>query len=466
VTIHRALLIEDDTEQLEWMVPRIESRGFDVLVASTNVQAKQAMADTANYFDLIVVDRRIPHDVGDAPVDALGDELRVAVLEQYPDSRIMVFTAYPDLDQMQQVAESSGHIQVRGREINRLSLYNKIKLIHFEDAVKDFSDILNEIDDIEVVVSGDVALSQTHLRCIRRAAVEFMATRVEAETLVGGLTRAGVWRCNFQGDFASTGAVVVKASIKRPTIGGIANVLPIGSVASVNGVFEGLCYGMFVSVMQDVVDGVSFSQAYVKDSIGALSSLEALMHQLTTVQSAVRVVTLSDLVQPYCTWDEVARHLAVKGIVPPSEGMKLSASVGVRHGDLHMENILVTSTSAVLIDCDEPVHGALAVDVVGMLISTLTHPASPIRSAEWPTSSEITSSFGETAFGAGHSWASFFQACNIVSASLGSSIREFWGLVLGFAVRQFRYSEIVGETAIVERLDALIAIAVVRLRET
>lgn len=464
MTTHKALLIEDDVEQLEWMVPRIEQRGFSVLVASADLEARRLMSDAANEFDLIVVDRRIPHSLGGVPIDALGDELRVALFKRYPAARIMVFTAFPDVDQVQEISESSGHIQIRDREINRVSLFTKRKFIDFEDAVCDFSNLLNEIDDIEIVVLTGHYPSDAQLRCIRRAAVEFKATSVEVQALMGGLTGTGVWRCNLRGEFASTGAVVVKASKRRPKIGGIANVLPVGTVASVNGVFEGLCHGMYVMVMQDVGDGVSFSEAYTSDSNEALASLSRLMQHLATVQSAERVITLSDLVHPYCTWDEIALHMQKNGIVPLSSGARLTAKIGARHGDLHLENILVTSTNAVLIDCDEPVQGALAVDIVGMLLSTLTHPESPIRSDAWPSSSDIRASFGKSTFGAGHAWFEFFSACDTFRASIDGGSKEFWGLVLAFSVRQFRYSDVTGDAAVVERLEALIGTAVDHIR--
>jgi response regulator RpfG family c-di-GMP phosphodiesterase len=172
---HLALLIEDDPEQIEWIVPKIRQRGFDVIVAVSDTAARDVMADETRDFDLIVVDRRIPHVSGGSPLDVLGDGLRVALKRQYVGARIMVLTAYPDINQVQEVSESSGSIQVRDQEMNRVSLYTKMKLIDFEDAVAKFSNLLNEIDDIEIHLAHDQTLSNRQLRCIRRAAVEFSA---------------------------------------------------------------------------------------------------------------------------------------------------------------------------------------------------------------------------------------------------------------------------------------------------
>jgi hypothetical protein len=273
-----------------------------------------------------------------------------------------------------------------------------------------------------------------------------------------------VQRCNLRGEYASTGAVVIKTSGKRPKIGGVANVLPVGTVASVNAVFEGLCHGMFVTVMQDVRDGVSFSTAYSQQGVKALDSLAGLMEHLATVACTERNIPLSELVAPFSAWDEVAEILQEKDIVPPSGGTRITTKLGVRHGDLHLENILVTPTSAVLIDCDEPVQGGLAVDVVSLLVSTLTHPGSPIRSDKWPTGAEIHESFGYANFGATHPWADFFSLCEKFRNSLRGSEREFWGLTLAFTARQYQYSDVLRDTAVVERLDVLLATACRHLR--
>lgn len=460
-----AVLIEDDAQQSEVSKRVLHEAGFEVRDFEAIAPALEYLARTDDLIDLFVLDRRLPVNPGEQDSEELGDELLRQVRADFPDARILVFTGFATIPHVQESVQGSGQLPAHdGRCIDRITVLEKHQSLEFRDHVQDFQRLLQSLEDVEVVIGEDQVADFQDLRDLRRVALEYRASSIHATPLSGGITDARVWRCELRHTKGPLATVVAKRVNKPVTRGGLAELLPRAMTTSVVGSISGLIRGRHINVLQNAGDStISLLEMIASDPSHAATVVKPLWDALDQVGDIQQLLPVAEICESLVSWDRLAGLLAPYGVRPPLGSLRATVHIGARHGDLHPGNILIDKEAACLIDFDSSTFASRALDPVTILISTLTHPESPIRGEAWPGPDEIDRTFGSPEFGSSHSHAEWFSAVSDWLKARKSSEREFWALSLTYAGRQLQYGDVTGDSSVEERVVAIARLAATRL---
>lgn len=452
-----AVLVEDDPEQAAVSLQVLIEAGFEVRAFDAVAPVLDYLQRPPELVDLFVLDRRLPVQVGQPSSDELGDELLDEVRSRFNDARIIVFTGFASIEQVQNVTRGSGQLPSHmGEPIDRVSALQKSQSLEFRAQVQLLRSLLQSIDDIEIIPAGDESSSigPMHRRMLQRLAHHYGAVSLTVRALGGGLTGAAVWLCEREGRQGSLGPVVVKQTRadKQPQAV-LTELVPRSCVATRIDTVSGLISGESLAVFQvagqrprplmDVIAINPDRAAEIARPIG---------EALRAVPTQRRVLSLAELCAPIVEWSKLKVLLEEYQIDVPPDSLRVSADVAVRHCDLHPGNLLDVDGQGVLIDFDDAAYGAGGIDPITLLLSTLAHRDSPVRGAGWPDVSHIEASFGTRGFGAGHPCEAWFKGMHdwIELSCVGR--RERWGLTLAYAGKQLKYGDVYSEPEVLVRV--------------
>lgn len=453
-----AVLIEDDPQQAEVSAGVLSSAGFSVRSYSSIAPALTYMQQAEEMVDLFVLDRRLPVNVGEPATDELGDELLKEVRARFPDARLIVFTGFATIAHVQESLRGGGQLPVQtSNPIDRITVLQKDQSLEFKQQVEEFRALIQDLDNIEVrIAAGGQTVGERDRRVLRRVAFEYRAASITATVLAGGLTGAGVWKCDLRRIQGSIATVVAKRVKKASPPGGLPELLPRASATPTIATLSGLMGGDYVNVLHMAGTApVALMEVVGSDPVRAVDQAKPILAALSSVPDGQQMLSVSVICRPLIGWDELFEVLGDRGVVIPAGTLVATVNVGMRHGDLHPANILLDDGHAVLIDFDSSEFAAGALDPVTLLISTLVHPDSPLRGSAWPSAQEIDRAFGSRDFGRGHSHEAWFDGVGAWAEERRASEREFWALVMAYAGRQLRYSDVTNDASVTERLLAL-----------
>lgn len=397
---------------------------------------------------------------GDTPTDEFGDQLLEEVRSRYTDSRLIVFTGFATVRHVQDSLQGGGQLPSWTNDPrDKVSVLEKDQSIEFRNVVREFRALLQGLEDVEIISTAE-ALGKRGARAMRRLACEYGAASIRVDVLAGGLTGAPVWKCELSSVHGVIAVVVAKQVATIPHRGGLPELLPVAMVTAPVATISGLMGGAHLSVLQLAGEGATpLFSVLGEDPIQAARYLATLHDAMGTISEETRLLTLDEIVSPYITWSDLERRLAEHHVSVPSPTLRATVRTGMRHGDLHLANVLIVERRPVLIDFDSSVFGASSLDSVATMLSTLVHPDSPIRGSLWPSIADIHSNFGGQDFGAGHSHAVWFSQASRCCNVRRSSEREFWAVVLAFAARQLKYSDVTDDPETVGRVVAIAGVA-------
>lgn len=460
----RAVLVDDDKQQLEEVSSTIVDAGYDLITFESVEEALNFLDAADTLIDLFVLDRKLPMRSGEKAVDELGDELFRTVTARHPDARVIVFSGYTDFDHAQESMEGTGFVFDDGDvRINRVSVVRKSQFDKFERLVGELRDVITRFEMIEV--SGTGAIGEHQKRILRRIAYHYRASAISAQPLAGGLTDAAVWRCEVASPSGPIAAVVAKVSESIPSAGGLQDLLPRDSIARRVEVIRGLMGGSIVSILQLAGTSTASLMSLIgSKDLEAAQVVQSLRRCLDVLErSPARSIPLRELVGQILDWDVFEQELVAIGLSAPSPELWVTTSTVMSHTDLHAANVLVCDGSPVLIDSDENKFSSALRDPAVLLMSSWIHPDSPFCSSDWPTPEGIAEHFGDPSF----AWGSLSPAwCASVLDWMDErsvSRREYWAVVLAYGARQLRFENVRSSEGLNARVVALVVLAHTRL---
>jgi CheY-like chemotaxis protein len=469
----RALLVEDDEEQIEFTRGVLTDAGFHVLVARSAGEATAAAGEAGRPIDLIILDRRLPPARGDEPTDGTGDRLLDALVMQLPDTPFVVFSGYTGVPHVQFATRGRGVIPIGpgGLAVDRVTPFSKAQSLEFASHVRQIATQIDDLDDVEADCDfGGDPLAAVSRRLLKRVAVEFGARSISARPLSGGLTDAALWLCQLTGsDGLRLATLVVKRSKGGAQVsGGLHTLMPAAFVAAPVAVVAGMCDGYRASVMQvaghDAVSLMTLLVELPEEAAGYLRRLSAALLVATADAGSV-VQTLEELSRPLGEWAAMEVRLQTFDVELPRRSMVTNTRVAAQHGDLHPGNILVAGGQPMLIDFDSEVSGSCSLDPITALLSPIFHVDSPLRKASWPTPKQC-SEVGSEAYFLNGPCESWMRVAWEWVQSTKTTDREMWMLVLAFAARQLKYPDVLEDDLARSRAVALAKVAADRLRDT
>jgi len=461
-----AVVVEDDLSFLEGVREYLVSLDFELREFHDVSSAQGYISSTHDLIDLFVLDRQLPISEGGPASGEVGDLLLTEVRQAFPRVRLFVFTGYATVEHAQQAYEGAGRIlENTPHATDVVTVRTKSQSLEFEEDVRKYRALLQRLDNIEIQRwTGADPFDSFETRLLRRVAFHYSADSITPIPLAGGLTGAKVWRCEIKKRDAGTMNVVVKTSEVRSPSGGLQGMLPPGIVTATLDQFNDLTGKWHVSVLQLAGQTPEALMDQIgQDPAGALERVQPVFQALGSVSEVETVVSLEELCAPLIQWDKLTDILRVHSISPPSKGLRVTTKLGLRHGDLHPGNILVDAGFARLIDLDSTCMASCLLDPVTVLLSTLTHPGSPIKGHYWPDESAISEDLGTDAFGHGHGSEAWFSGAWAWTQERTSSSREFWGIVLAYSARQLKYGDVLDDADALIRVRALTMRAVQEL---
>ncbi|WP_026544997.1 phosphotransferase [Arthrobacter sp. 35/47] len=464
-----AVLVEDDPEQAEVSQSVLEAAGYVVQSFNSIAPAQNHIRTSEDLIDLFVLDRRLPVNAGEPATDEFGDELLNEVRLGHPDARLIVFTGFATIRHVQESLQGSGQLPAQeGQPLDRVTVLEKDQSLEFKEQVEQFRKLLQDLDDIEIITSpGAAPLSVLDKRTLRRLAFDYGAASVSVSSLAGGMTDAGVWRCQINRTEGLIATVVAKRVRAPGSAGGLPELLPRANTTAIVRTISGLMAGKHVNVLQLAGESpYSLMDVIAERPAQAVELAKPVWDALHGVAAQQTTLTVAALSESLIAWERLSELLRAYGIQTPAGSLSVTTHIGPRHGDLHPGNVLIDNGQAVLIDFDSETFAAGLLDPITMLISTLVHPASPLCGEAWPDASHITSTFATPEFGQGHSCEVWFRGVQDWINECQTSQREYWALVLAYAGRQLQYGDVLKNQEIVDRIVAIAALAADALRSS
>lgn len=444
--MHSAILIEDEDADAERVQTVLREAGFSVVSryadASSAVIGCTARSDLV---DLVIVDRRLPQESRDEPLDSVGDDLLEAILGLMSDSLLVVFTAHGDTEHAENATAERGTIDIdEDHTLDRVRHFQKANYRGFEEYVQRISQALDKLNSIDVEgVPGSNTVDIATRRLLRKLAVLDRGRAVVAAQLDGGLTRRAVYNIRVLdegGVLCSRRVVKIGPARRRTESGGYPTLLDAPLVAAPVNKIVGLCAGLQAQVLQLAGDHpvtlFSLLESATADAVEALRVVITSANLLHSVERAVAVKQL----YVFAGEAEVRLLCSSLGLPPFIEDLTARSRMGAQHGDLHAGNILVVNGSPVLIDFDSTMHSSTVVDALTMLLSSMFHSSSPFREKMWLEPSEQVDIF-DPSFLDGCPAPEWFSAVIDWVSSRKTSNREVAALIISYVTRQLQFPD-------------------------
>lgn len=460
--IHSKVLYVDDeeTEPIASFAEVLRHAGFEVVRAKCASEAEAFVAsDEGQELGLVVLDRKIPVDVGGVAAEAVGDGLFAAVNERLTDIPIIVLSGYTDEEHARWVLQRPGDLFAHGAVIRRFQHYRKGDSLEFQQAVAEVGHALVDIEAIELRGAGE---DRSVRRLLKRVGQTYGGTLVRAAATEDGLSTASVWLCDvLSSDGRSLARLVVKVGSfgsAKPTGGFLASIRH-NMRATPTEVIGGFCGGL-----AGVVAPLAGSDAKPLNALLRSSEADAgevateVLAELSRVPSAQRLLPLSEVVAPLVAWPDLVSRLESAAIAVPASDLAVNVSVSQVHGDLHPGNILFDAEQGVcIIDFDSQFVGSAAYDALTLGLGAIFHKAGGLRENKWDGDSIVSVLHGGDAADATGRWVErCVAACAARELAEG---REYWAVLLAYASRQLGFPDVIKMPALRELAGQIAAAA-------
>src|SRR5271169_2926679 len=127
-TVHRVLLVDDDSAVLAMMSQGLERKGFEVVAASSVTEALARIATES--FDVLITDLHMPN-----PGD--GFTVVTAMRHSQPNALTLLISGYPDVQSaMAAILLEADEIMVKPFEIGKLADLIREKMLNRKPAAR------------------------------------------------------------------------------------------------------------------------------------------------------------------------------------------------------------------------------------------------------------------------------------------------------------------------------------------
>lgn len=451
-----ALFVEDETGPATIRFQReIEKAGFDVARASSASEARAHLEEVASdhrIVDLVVLDRKLPEELGDRAVEGTGDRLFEEIEALHPDTPIIVLTGFSDEDFVTLVLQRKNALDLGLPEsIQRIRHIKKSKALKFRDALQLIGGALQRTEDIAL---EGATTTRSARRVLKRVGQLYGGAVIHARPATGGLSSSAVWLCEVvASDGRRLTSVVVKIgphNEPRPSGGFMASV-PAANAAQPMHIVGGACGGLGGHVAPLAGQGASsLADILAQDEARAVQAAELVVGLLDQIPEAIANLPLHEFVAPLIEWPCAEELASAHEIALPSRHLPVQTRLGCLHGDLHPGNVLLVSGRPVFIDFDRQQPGSMIIDSLSLALGAVFNKSGPLR--DTPPTLELV----ERCVTGTIDPATWFGGCTSSWSTRGYGERERWSALLAFALRQLKYDDVLQDDA---RCDLAVKLA-------
>jgi CheY-like chemotaxis protein len=449
------LVVEDEPKFIEELrrIFNDLSSSVSITVAKSRAAAFDAIA--LSFYDLVVLDLKIPTIDGALDADPQhGHAVFARMRSEIPGTPIFVLTGSPVENFVQPMLSQQQQVDIwgQGQKIGNLNFLQKFRLDECPGRLQPIVQAVLSLADVELIRTN-CELSIDTDRLIRIFAKRAGGACCHVHLLSGGLSEAKVARLRV----TDTAGVLLHDAIAK--LGSGAQIQSEGErfdrlVARLDSSATprklatlefgaGAQAGNFYSLAR----GFEFSAFEIATSTDGLASATIQSVEMATkpwldgVGQSRR--SIREVRQRLLT-DELARKLSTEFGVHWStdfEALNIQTRWACIHGDLHGSNILVSPNGAtVLIDYSDVGEGTASLDPVMLELSLIFHPLGPLR-GQWPTIEEAHRWGDLDTYIAACPAAEFVRECRNWAGRVAPGQREIAASAYAYLLRQLKYDD-------------------------
>lgn len=453
----RILLVEDNID----FAKRIEKEVQAIDRCHLTWRRSKAGALEAldeDYFDVIILDRRIPtvDDYLDDHQDH-GWAVFQTIVEAQPGTSVWFLTGTVDDDFGNEVLNEHGKrgdIHARGKDDALYKVFWKKRISECLRQVREFCAEIQVTEDIHLgQVGAAFNLRSEEARIIKLFGRRHKGSRVEVRMLQGGLSGARVFRVSV---FNAADAVVI-TSVAR--IGRFEEIeverrkyqteivkLANGAFPPVTGElnvgaagFSGILYQVVGHEVQSLFDVLMADVARATEAVARLRQDQAIWHGARKIEkfrvSDVRRALIGDVTL------EGHKHLLDGIDLSDVENIEIDVARCIQHCDLHCGNVLFDDGGRpMVIDYPETGLACASLDPVALELSTIFHRDAPDR-AGWPSELRAELWPDVDGFCSETLHEQFIRSCRAWAHGVAASPQEVLAVAYAYALRQVKYED-------------------------
>ncbi len=453
----RILLVEDDQAYIEAISQILtELPGPPkLIVAQSKCDATDQLQ--AGFFDLILLDLRIPTEDGLLDADPRhGRNVFYVAREHAPGTPIFVLTGSPAEDFIEDFLGSSQRVDIwsEGRKTQMVQFMRKYNFQNFRPQIEVICKALWELSEVELSGPHSRILPIEHDRLMRIFAKRYGATRCEFNSVSGGFSRANVYRLRVT---SAEGACIHNAIGKLGSVDDIHSegerfdtyVSRLDSSATprklcVLEVGAGKTAGVFYSLASDYpYDGFTITHANPEIATSIPETLSATLRPWCQGVPETRR-TIGEIRRSVVA-DQDSLQIREKFPVPWADQFE-TRSIQARwcqsHGDLHGKNILIADDGrCVVIDYGDVGFRPASLDPITYELSFLFHPDGSLRTSGWPTLSQALHWGDLDLYLADCPIETVIQNLRHWTISVAAGKREIAASAYSYLLRQYKYPD-------------------------
>lgn len=446
------LIVEDEQDFIDDITKRISTLCRDPVYSYALSQDVAITQINDNFFDLILLDLRIPSSTG--KMDSTPENGR-AVLDHSlaiaPGTPLFILTGSSVQDFLPDIWELNRSVNIWGQGglLQVIGFQQKHRIAQLDEKIAPYIRGCADACDIELDSSGALPIENSRLIKIFTKTVGGCFCKVDL--LPGGLSGAHVYSllvtdeqgAQIHNAIAKLGSASIITDevdrydrfVLRLDAGATPRKLLVLNYGAKN------ISGVFYSLASHYTkNAFSFVFDHSPQLIPSISNLmkkwrDAATQKRTTIKK-IRQQLLSD--EKF----EAIRALIDHNWIDNFEANPVQVNWGCTHGDLHGFNILVSDTlTPILIDYGDVAENACSVDPITLELSSFFHINAPFKGVGWP--SEATAAlWGQDGFVDSACPApDFFKSCRQWGEHASVGRRERSAVAYSYLVRQLKYAD-------------------------
>lgn len=449
------LVVEDDLNFIGAIKEVLKdlSPGANVRVAHSRDEALTLLAES--FFDIIILDLSIPTTEGALDANSQhGFSVFRRAQTIASGTPVVVLTGSPAEDFIPELLDSARQVDVWGenRNVRTVDFLPKYQFDKFPAKICASLRSIDSLAEVELD-RGGVNLDTQDDRLIRIFAKRYHGARVVTKRL-GGLSGAKVLRLrvtNAQGApvhdaVAKIGSIEKVVDEGRRFDHAVARLearatprklitLEAGAKASA-GVFYSLAEGFGETGFQVAMGPPERARAAVQSvERGTRQWGEGVNESRRTVQEIRRRLLGDEDLEGVLRQHDL-------GWIAEFEKALIQTRWCCSHGDMHGENVLVsTDGSAVIIDYGDVGDGTASLDPITLELSLLFHPNGPLRGGDWPTYTQAAVWGDIDVYVKGCPAEMFVRECRAWAGRVAAGNREVAVTAFAYLMRQLKYCD-------------------------
>ncbi|UGB27214.1 hypothetical protein LPC10_06435 [Methylorubrum sp. B1-46] len=450
-------LFADEMQPLLWKIPGVDY----VRLAKSQSSALTALNE--EFFDLIVLDLRIPVDDHGLVADkGNGQKVFYSAIDTCPGIQIFILTG-SDMDEFTKRLARFGEktdLWGSGVAANTLDYFEKENAAKLIEEVTQVAAEIGTLKKVEINSRGrELGLTHGFSRIISVGARRLGGSKVDVVPLSGGLSKARVMRCTVRAQNDQPVAqMVVKLGPKRHVE---------TEIRAYNRYVKSLPVGFFPPLMETVEKGACGSSgAFYRLADNYDRTLFDIIDHGTDGSSVVRSIKAntkiwSDAFDLKTTTikefrrklvnDDIATEIFSRYDLDFEKVERLSVSYrsSCAHGDLHGGNVLVDGRlQPVMIDFGDVDHQSSCIDPITLELSCIYHPDGARIFAANNLKKLLPIWLNRDEYESRHPFPHFVKTCRDWAYDVAGGDTAFNACSYAYVLRQLKFSTVEPELTI------------------